>query len=361
MSKLIALLCAASMTIGAGASLAFAAETETKPAAEAAATETATAAATETAATEAAATEAADATAAPDSTAAADATAAPDSTEAADATAAPDSIAAADATAAPESTEAAATEAPSEEAAEAPAEEATEAPVVNPFEDCKGEWFEDAVTYVYSNGLIKGYDAVTFGPQDNVTRDQLAVILYRLNSTEEVVTEGENWAEGAEKWVSETGIMSEFIGEEFGGSENLTREQIISTMYKAYKLTNEAADASAQDMSGFADAETITDYAAEAVKWAVMSGIIEGNDDKQINPADNVTRAETSAILQRYLTKLTFAADAEDETEPEASEAPAEPEASTEPEATEAPAATAEPAADETEEVTAEPVEEVAE
>ncbi|MGN0163679.1 MAG: S-layer homology domain-containing protein [Candidatus Ornithomonoglobus sp.] len=345
MSKFIALLCAAAMTISAGASLAFAADEATAEPAETAAAETAAATEEATAAPEATETATEEATAAPEATEAAteEATAAPDATEAATE----------EATAAPEATETA-----TEEATAAP----TEAPAVNPFEDCQDVWFTDAVTYVYNNGLIKGYDEVTFGPQDNVTRDQLAVILYRLNSTEEVVTEGENWAAGAEAWVSETGIMDEFLAEDFGGSENLTREQIISTMYKAYKLSNEAADTSAQELSAFADSESITDYAVEAVKWAVASGIVEGNDDMEINPADNVTRAETSAILQRYLTKLTFADTAEEPAvteEPETTEEPAA-EATEEPEATEKPAAeaTEEP---EEEEATEEPVEEVAE
>ncbi|MGN1116547.1 MAG: S-layer homology domain-containing protein, partial [Candidatus Ornithomonoglobus sp.] len=166
------------------------------------------------------------------------------------------------------------------------------------------------------------------------------------------------------------GIMDEFLAEDFGGSENLTREQIISTMYKAYKLSNEAADTSAQELSAFADSESITDYAVEAVKWAVASGIVEGNDDMEINPADNVTRAETSAILQRYLTKLTFADTAEEPavTEEPAAEATEAPAATEEPaaEATEAPEATEKPAAEATEEpeeeeATEEPVEEVAE
>ncbi|MGM9937944.1 MAG: S-layer homology domain-containing protein [Candidatus Ornithomonoglobus sp.] len=368
MSKFIALLCAAAMTVSAGATLAFAADETTAETTEAAATEEATAEAEATeAATEEAAAEA-ETTEAATEEAAAEAEATEAATEEATAEAEATEAATEEATADPEATEAA-----TEEPTAAP----TETPAVNPFEDCQDEWFTDAVTYVYNNGLIKGYDEVTFGPQDNVTRDQLAVILYRLNSTEEVVTEGENWAAGAEAWVSETGIMDEFLGEDFNGSENLTREQIISTIYKAYKLSNEAADTSAQELSAFVDSESITDYAVEAVKWAVASGIVEGNDDMEINPADNVTRAETSAILQRYLTKLTFADTAEEPAvteEPEATEEPAAeateaPEATEEPaaEATEAPEATEEPASEETteepeeEEATEEPVEEVAE
>ncbi|MDD6762293.1 MAG: S-layer homology domain-containing protein [Clostridiales bacterium] len=184
------------------------------------------------------------------------------------------------------------------------AAESAENFTVNPFKDCQNQWFTDAVTFVYNNGLIKGYDGVIFGPQDTVTRDQLAVILYRLNSKGDIVTEGENWADVAEEWVSDTGIMNEFMAEDFNGSANLTREQIVSTIYNTYKLSNEENDASDQDLSVFADTDKITGYARDAVKWAVMSGIIKGDDKKMINPADNVTRAETSAILQRYIISL---------------------------------------------------------
>lgn len=347
MSKLIALLCAAAMTVSAGASLAFAADKTTTETAEAAATETVDA--TEEATAEAEATEKATAEAEATETATEEATTAPTEDTTEEPTTAP-------------------TEDATEEPTTAPTEEAeifvyvSKIPAVNPFEDCQDQWFTDAVAFVYNNGLIKGYDNVTFGPQDNVTRDQLAVILYRLNSTDDAATEGENWAAEAEAWVSETGIMDEFLGEAFNGSENLTREQIISAIYKAYKLGYEAQDASAQDLGTFVDSELITDYAVEAVKWAVLSGIIEGNDDMEINPADNVTRAETAAILQRYLTKLTFADPADEEaTEPEETETPTpDAEATVAPaeEETEAPAATEEP---EEEEATEEPVEEVAE
>ncbi|MCH5212561.1 MAG: S-layer homology domain-containing protein [Oscillospiraceae bacterium] len=296
MSKFIALLCAAAMAMTASTAV-FADDAATDTAANEVVETTETADATETPSEEA--TEAADAAEAPseEATEAADATEAPseEATEAADATEAPSE----------EATEAAdATEAPSEEATEVPSEEA-----VNPFEDCQDEWFTDAVTYVYTNGLIKGYDDVTFGPQDNVTRDQLAVILYRQNAEGDIVTEGENWADEAEAWVSANGIMAEFLGDSFEGSTALTREQIVSTIYKTYQLSNIAADGA--ELTEFVDADSIIEYAVDAFKWAVAAGVIEGNDDLEINPTDNVTRAETSAILQRYLTKLTFTAPTE--------------------------------------------------
>ena len=291
MSKLIALLCAAAMTISASSAV-FAAVDDNKDN---------TANVTDTAATEAPSETASEA---PSEKAAETASEAPSekATETASETPSEQATETASETPSEKATETA-SEAPSEEPSEKATEAPTEEPATNPFVDCQDEWFTDAVTYVYTHELIKGVDDTHFMPQDNVTRDELAVILYRLHSADaNIVTEGENWAAEAEAWATEKGIMSDFISGDFEGSTALTREQIITTLHKSYQLDNTADNS--VELDAFTDADTITEYAVNATKWAVAEGIVEGNEANEINPADNVTRAETAALLERYLTKL---------------------------------------------------------
>ncbi|MGN1115281.1 MAG: S-layer homology domain-containing protein [Candidatus Ornithomonoglobus sp.] len=281
-------------------------------------------------------------------------------------------------------------EAPTDEAAEEPTEAPTdkvtekaeeklvnvqiEKTGINPFEDCQNAWFTDYVTFAYENGLIKGVDDTHFDPNGDITCAQLAVILYRFYSNSlDTVTEGDSWSDEAEAWVMDNGIMNDFIGGEFDGSKALTREEVVSTIFRAYQLNNITDVRSESD--SLADWDKVSDYAVDAVQWSVATGIIKGVGDKWIAPTRNVTRAEMATILQRYLTNLTFAevteelteevpdeiADEVDETEEAIIEEPIDDTEITEPEEESVEEEAAEPEEEPVEEEAAEPEEEIAE
>lgn len=182
----------------------------------------------------------------------------------------------------------------------------------SPFVDCVEDWYIEPVSFAYANGMIKGHDDTHFDPNGNVTRDQLAVILYRIEAGDSAETEGDNWADAAEKWVIETGIMSDFIDidiEAFAGSELLTREQVISTIFRAYQIHNIAEKR--DELERFIDVSKVSENQLDAIRWSVAVGVLAGNavgnGKYWVAPHDKVTRAETVTFIYRYLTNLTFA------------------------------------------------------
>ncbi|MGN0183097.1 MAG: S-layer homology domain-containing protein [Candidatus Ornithomonoglobus sp.] len=181
-----------------------------------------------------------------------------------------------------------------------------------PFVDCVADWYMEPVSFAYANGMIKGHDDTHFDPNGNVTRDQLAVILYRIEAGDSAETEGDNWADAAEEWVIEAGIMSDFIDidtEAFDGSELLTREQVISTIFRAYQLHNIAEER--DELERFIDVSKVSENQLDAIRWSVAVGVLAGNavgnGKYWVAPHDKVTRAETVTFIYRYLTNLTFA------------------------------------------------------
>ena len=244
-------------------------------------------------------------------------TADPSSTGEPNATADPSSTAEPAATADPSATaEPTATEKPAENK-----EKADEKPVVvmkrpftlvksydtNPFDDCQSGWFVNYVSFAYANKIIVGYSNNAFDPFGKITGSQLAVMLYRISTGRtDIVTEGDGWSDEAIAWVKANKIMSDFADDDFDTDTYLTREEIICSFYRAYKLYNKAEEGGKIDNEKFPDAGDISEFALPAMEWAVASKIITGKSDKWIDPTSNVTRAEASAIFKRYLENLEF-------------------------------------------------------
>lgn len=194
---------------------------------------------------------------------------------------------------------------------------------INPFEDSQNAWYTDYITYAYENGLMLGMDDTHFEPYGNITRSQLAVILYRIHSNKlDIITEGDEWADEAEKWAIDNGIMADFIAGDFDGSVALTREEVVSSIFRAYQINN-VTDGRLKSES-LADWDKVSDYAVEAMQWAVYVGIIKGVGDTWIAPDRTVRRSEMATMLQRYLTNLTFEKADEDTSVPISEDTPAD-------------------------------------
>lgn len=168
------------------------------------------------------------------------------------------------------------------------------------------DWFFTAVEYVNEKGIMSGVGNGKFDPYGTTTRGMIVSILYRLDGEPQPagvapftdVTSDKYYAK-AVAWASENGIVSGYDAYTFGPDDNITREQLASILYRyaAYKGKDVTADADA--LNGFADASNISSYAVEAVRWAVTEGIISG-DGTNINPTSNATRAETASMIMRY-------------------------------------------------------------
>ena len=181
-----------------------------------------------------------------------------------------------------------------------------EAPL--PFPDVtEGDWFYDAVRCAYENSLMDGVGDNLFAPNSETTRAQLVTILYRLAGEPEPggdsgfadVAAG-TWYTDAVAWAAENGIVNGTTDTTFAPGDDITREQLAVILYRyaacqGYDVSQRA------DLSGFGDAESISGYAQEALSWAHAQGLVLGFEDGSLRPQGTASRAQIAAVLMRFL------------------------------------------------------------
>ena len=183
----------------------------------------------------------------------------------------------------------------------------TEEPApAEPFPDVdENDWFYDEVVYVYENGLMNGVENNQFAPNTATNRAMLATILYRLAGEPAVSgdlpftdVESGTWYTDAVLWAAQNGIVNGLGENTFAPMNTLTREQLVTMLYRYAEAEGYDVSAAA-DLSGYPDADKVQTYAQEAMTWAVAEGIVEGMDGN-LNPAGNATRAQIATILMRF-------------------------------------------------------------
>lgn len=169
------------------------------------------------------------------------------------------------------------------------------------------EWYHDSVDWAIEGGVFHGYDDGTFGPDDVLTREQAAAVLYNYLGGEPgapgsgLSDVSEDWYTDAVNWAVANGIMTGYEGAgAFGVGDALTREQFCSVVAKAMGADLEGVDASVLD--GFSDADSVSGWARSAVAWAVQAGVVNGveNPDgtRSLQGARDITRAEMAAMMK---------------------------------------------------------------
>ena len=180
-----------------------------------------------------------------------------------------------------------------------------------PFTDvASGSWYYDSVAYVYEQGLMGGTGEGRFSSDLTTSRAMIVTILYRLEGSPAVsggasfadVTAGQWYSDGV-AWASANGIVTGYSNGSFGPDDTITREQMAAILYryaryKGYDLSAQAA------LDGYADAAQVSAYAADAMKWAVGSGLITGTSGTTLSPAGSATRAQAAVILARFCQTL---------------------------------------------------------
>ena len=168
-------------------------------------------------------------------------------------------------------------------------------PVSFPFTDVKsGDWFYDAVAYVYANGLMDGTSATTFEPNANMTRAMVWAILARIDG--ETVT-GADWASAARTWAMAGGVSD---GTDPNGP--VTREQFATMLYRyAAAKGYDVSIGESTNILSYADFASISEYAIPAMQWACGSGIVTGVTDSTLAPQGTATRAQCAAMLMRFI------------------------------------------------------------
>lgn len=179
-----------------------------------------------------------------------------------------------------------------------------------PFADVReNDWFYDNVIYAFENGLMNGMSENKFGPNENITRGMFVTVLYRLEGSPEVDLSfsytdvaDDKYYKDAILWAKRNAIAWGITETEFAPDENITREQIAAIMlrYARYKNYDTTVAANTNILS-YTDFDDISDYAIEAMQYAVGSGLMKGKTDATLNPKDFATRAEIAAILERFI------------------------------------------------------------
>ena len=174
------------------------------------------------------------------------------------------------------------------------------------FTDVKSnDWYYSSVRYAYDNGLFSGVSHDSFGPGDSMDRSMLATVLYSLDGKPAAgksgfadVADGA-WYADAVAWAAEHGIVSGVGGGAFTPGGTITREQLAVMLYryaqyKGYDVSKTA------DLSGYADQDKLSDWAARAVQWACGSGLMNGRSAAQLAPEGTLTRAEAATMLKAF-------------------------------------------------------------
>lgn len=180
-----------------------------------------------------------------------------------------------------------------------------------PFSDVtENNWFFDDVMYAYFNGLMNGYSDNLFAPNDTSTRGQIVTILYRLENEPVVsndcpftdVASG-SYYENAITWAAANSIVLGY-GENFGPDDVITREQMATILWRYAKYKDyDVSVGENTNILSYNDAFDVADYAIPAMQWTCGSGLMQGAS-KALTPKDNATRCQVAAILHRFCLML---------------------------------------------------------
>lgn len=176
----------------------------------------------------------------------------------------------------------------------------------NQFKDVsETDWYYNSVLWATENGITSGTTGTTFSPNETVTRAQAVTFLYRLFGSPEVTYEqkysdvSENdWYAKAVIWASKAHITSGYTDGSFGANDEVTREQLVTFMYRYAKYLD--LETEKTEISQFIDYDKVNDYAFEPMEWAYGYSLIKGKSPSRLEPQGKATRAECVAVIERF-------------------------------------------------------------
>ena len=183
---------------------------------------------------------------------------------------------------------------------------ATETPSKTTFNDVSAnDWFTSAVDYVTGKGMMNGTADNTFSPKANTTRGMVVTVLYRLENQPSTsaasftdVASGAYYA-NAVAWANANGIVSGYGSGKFGPNDKVTREQLAAILYR-YAQYKKYDVSGANSLDGYTDVQSVSSYAVPALQWANAAGVVNGKSGSKLDPKGNATRAEVAAMLMRF-------------------------------------------------------------
>ncbi len=185
--------------------------------------------------------------------------------------------------------------------------------VLHSFEDLDAQtWYHDGVHYVLDEGLMYGYGNGSFGPSDNTSRAMIVTMLWRLEGSplaQDPLTfadVGEDiWYTEAIRWAASQGIVTGYNAQTFGPNDTVRREQLVAILWRYAGYKGIDVEAGVTDHLGnFLDTEQISSWALEAMRWAVDAQLLHGLSSEKLGPQANVSRAQVATMLMRYCTAI---------------------------------------------------------
>lgn len=182
---------------------------------------------------------------------------------------------------------------------------------INNFADIKqDDWFYGDVMFVFDNKIMTGTSENEFSPYTTLNRAMMITILHRIDGdTSSYETdvfsdvEKNSWYQNAVNWGYENKIVAGTSKNTFAPKNNLTREQLCVMLYNYTKHIGVKTEFA--DISSYSDNNSVSDWAKEAVSWAVQKKIVTGKGNNTLAPKDSATRAEAAAVIRRYTEKFT--------------------------------------------------------
>lgn len=179
----------------------------------------------------------------------------------------------------------------------------------NPFTDVKeNDWFYDSVKYAYENDLMKGISNTEFAPDSEVTRAMFVTVIYRMENEPQTGkcaftdVESGSYYESAVAWANENGIVSGISEDCFAPNEPITREQMAAIIYRYAEF--KGYDITTSSNTSYTDNDNISYYAKDAVIWAAEKSVMTGNTDGSFAPKANTTRAQVASVFMRMVENL---------------------------------------------------------
>lgn len=182
----------------------------------------------------------------------------------------------------------------------------TSSPVDSFLDVRTGAWYYDAVKYAVENGLMSGTGTYTFEPNTTLSRGMIAQMLYALEGKPSISSannftdvSSSDWYDKAASWAQSKGIITGYEDGRFGPNDPLTREQLALILYNYAKSEGHSTSTKA-DLSKFADGTSTSPWAQQAMSWAVGEGLLSGRGVNMLYPTGTATRAEVAQIMMNF-------------------------------------------------------------
>ena len=174
-----------------------------------------------------------------------------------------------------------------------------------PFIDVNpNSWYYSAIEFVYNKGIMNGVTASTFNPDGTITRGMIVTMLWRMAGEPSAVAAGfadvaaDSYYAKAIAWAAKNGIIEGYSASTFGPNDAITREQLATVLYRYAKYLGYTTTGSS--LSGYYDASRVSSWAKDAMGWAVKNGVVTGLSSTRLNPTGTASRAEAAQMFMNF-------------------------------------------------------------